>query len=353
MNALQTCSFRKLALVVFCFVQGTQAFNNLAPFLGRSIGRKCTLSVCQGNMLAKQPAPHFTPTLCRGGSLSSRSHHRTALAASTATEGTLLPSYSKLAKFSVGKKEVNPVIGLLFLIGAFLWAVVLLPAVIGAYFWSMTFDKLRRRAVDFMVGLWAKGAMVSLLYWPKLTGKDNLPPNQEAVMYIPNHCSYLDIFTLSGIIPRKFKYVSKQEILQIPIIGWAMQMAGHIGIKRMDKRSQLQTFKDTVQAMQNGNSIVTFAEGTRSPDGRLRAFKKGPVKMAIKAGVRIVPVSICNLYRWMPNSAATPLAFPRDVEVKIHPPIDPAGKSEEEVLEYVYKCVDQGLPPYQKALPDP
>eukprot|EP00961_Rhodomonas_salina_P111207 1496223-Rhodomonas_salina.2 len=126
----------------------------------------------------------------------------------TATEGTLLPSYSKLAKFSVGKKEVNPVIGLLFLIGAFLWAVVLLPAVIGvsqpahtlnlkttavdthmctdppsrharveklgdkasmmeradalavqAYFWSMTFDKLRRRAVDFMVGLWAKGAM--------------------------------------------------------------------------------------------------------------------------------------------------------------------------------------------------
>merc|ERR1712216_380806 len=114
--------------------------------------------------------------------------------------------------------------------------------------------------------------MVSLCYWPKLVGAENLPPNDEPVMYIPNHCSYLDIFTLSGTVPRAFKYMSKQEILQIPIIGWAMQMAGHIGIKRMDKRSQLEAFK---------------------------------------AGVKVVPVSIFNLYKWMPTTAGTPLAFPR------------------------------------------
>ena len=93
------------------------------------------------------------------------------------------------------------------------------------------------------MALWAKGAMISLCYWPQLVGKENLPPADEPVVYIPNHCSYLDIFTLSGTVPRSFKYMSKQEILEIPIIGWAMQMAGHIGIKRMDKRSQLEAFK--------------------------------------------------------------------------------------------------------------
>ncbi len=46
------------------------------------------------------------------------------------------------------------------------------------YVWSLAFDRLRRRAVDYCVGLWAKGAMLSLLYWPKLIGKENLPPSQ-------------------------------------------------------------------------------------------------------------------------------------------------------------------------------
>ena len=80
-------------------------------------------------------------------------------------------------------------------------------------------------------------------------------------------------------------------------------------------------------------------------------MKSGAIKMAQKAGVRIVPVSICNLYKWMPTTALTPMAFPQRVEVKIHPPVDPAGKTEEELLEYVYDCVNEGLPEHQKNIP--
>jgi 1-acyl-sn-glycerol-3-phosphate acyltransferase len=73
----------------------------------------------------------------------------------------------------------------------------------------------------------------------------------------------------------------------------------------------------------HGSSVVTFAEGTRSPDGTLQKFKKGPFKMSAKAGVRIVPVSICGLHRWMPPTAILPLAFPfRAVEIVIHPPVE-------------------------------
>lgn len=261
-----------------------------------------------------------------------------------------LPAYSKIGQFKVKGMKASAPLGLLFLIGAFGWAMVLTPPIVVAWMVAKWVDPLRRRIVDKVVNLWAWGACIAMLYMPKLVGRENLPGKHEAVMYIPNHTSYLDIFTLSGCIPRCFKYVSKQDVLEVPIIGWAMKMAGHIGIKRMDKRSQLETFKQTVTALQNGNSVVTFAEGTRSDDGRLKEFKKGPIKMAMKAGVKLVPVSICNLYKWMPGSAVTPLAVPRNVVVKIHPGIDPKGKTEDEVFEYVYKCVNDGLPDYQKHL---
>ena len=59
------------------------------------------------------------------------------------------------------------------------------------------------------------------------------------VMYIPNHCSYFDIMTMSGFLPRPIKYISKADILKIPFIGWAMKMAHHITITRTDRRSQV------------------------------------------------------------------------------------------------------------------
>merc|ERR1719399_1645091 len=88
-----------------------------------------------------------------------------------------------------------------------------------------------------------------------------LPPADEAVMYTPNHCSFLDIFSLSGYLPRRFKYVSKIEILRIPLVGWAMQFAKHIAIRRTDRASQLATFKEAVACLQSGSSLVTFPEG--------------------------------------------------------------------------------------------
>lgn len=264
-----------------------------------------------------------------------------------------LPFYSKIGLVKIAKMDANLIVGALFMAATFGVALVLFPAVLLTAGFGMLLDKKRRRAVDWCVHWWAKLACFFIFHFPKVSRESlkNLPPKSEAVMYIPNHCSYLDIFTMSGFLPRPFKYVSKIEILKIPIIGWAMQLAGHIAIARNDKRSQLQTFKDTVECMTNGNSIVTFAEGTRSRTGKLMPFKKGPIKMAIKAKKRIVPVSICNLYRFMPDTAVTPLAFPRGVEIVVHPPVEVVGRSENDILNDVFNAVNRGLPEYQKADP--
>jgi 1-acyl-sn-glycerol-3-phosphate acyltransferase len=263
-------------------------------------------------------------------------------------ESESLPSYTKIGKVNIKGMNANLLVGPLFVLATFGWAAALYPAITLAYLFSKAFDAKRRRAVDWIVHWWAKLTCFTIFYKPKLIGKENLPAADEAVMYIPNHCSYLDIFTLSGFVPRPFKYVSKIEILRIPLIGWAMQAAGHIAIRRTDKRSQLQTFKDTVEALQNGNSVVTFAEGTRSKSGRLQTFKKGPIKMAIKAKKKIVPVSICDLHRWMPDTAVSPLGFPAGVTIKIHPAIDVVGKGEDDIMKECYEAVNSGLPAFQK-----
>lgn len=94
-------------------------------------------------------------------------------------------------------------------------------------------------------------------------------------MYAPNHASFLDILTLTGFVPRPLKYVSKASILEIPFIGWPMQLAEHIPLNQTSRRSQLETFKLSVKSLQAGNSIVAFPEGSRSDNGVLQPFKRG------------------------------------------------------------------------------
>jgi len=187
----------------------------------------------------------------------------------------------------VGSKSLNPV-GLLFGASMTIWVIALYPLVLSSALLSQLFDRKKRRPMDFMVKLWAKTSMLSLFYRPRVVGAELMPPRDQPVLLVPNHCSYLDILTLSAYLPRPFKYISKVEILRIPFIGWAMGFAGHIALRRADRRSQLETFKDTVASLEAGNSVAAFAEGTRSPDGRLKKFKRGPFKMARG---RVVPLA--------------------------------------------------------------
>ena len=157
---------------------------------------------------------------------------------------------------------------------------------------------------------------------PEVIGLENLPAAGDNCLYVPNHTSFLDILSLTGFIPRPMKYVSKASILKIPLIGWPMSLAGHIALKTDSRRSQLETFKDTVASLRDGNSVITFPEGGRSQTGKLIPFKRGPFKMALQAGVPIVPVTIGGLARWYPKGTLLPIDVPKDVKVTIHPVVD-------------------------------
>ena len=199
--------------------------------------------------------------------------------------------------------------------------------------------------------MWARLSMVVFGASVTVEGVENLPPAGEPVMYCPNHCSFLDIFALSGYLPRRFKYISKMEILRIPLIGWAMALAKHIAIRRTDRASQLKTLKDAIETLKDGNSLVTFPEGTRSKDGRIADFKKGPFTMASRAGVRIVPISIIGTHLFQPPGAFVPFAIPRGVRIVCHPPLDaPKDKKEDESLQAAKAAIISALPPSMKPL---
>jgi len=111
-------------------------------------------------------------------------------------------------------------------------------------------------------------------------------------VYVANHQSQFDVPALVVAMPADFRMVAKRELLYIPIFGWALWLAGFIFIDRTDREKAIRSLERAMRTLSRGISIVVFAEGTRSPDGRLLPFKKGGFVMALKAGVPIVPVSI-------------------------------------------------------------
>ncbi|GAB2223363.1 hypothetical protein Droror1_Dr00017504 [Drosera rotundifolia] len=131
-------------------------------------------------------------------------------------------------------------------------------------------------------------------------GLENLPTPDTPAVYVSNHQSFLDIYTLLTL-RSNFKFISKTSIFLYPIIGWAMLLLGVIPLKRMDTRSQLECLKRCMDLINRGVSVFFFPEGTRSKDGRLGTFKKGAFSVAVKTGVPVVPVTISGTGNIMPS----------------------------------------------------
>ena len=255
---------------------------------------------------------------------------------------------------SIKRRALN-LWGIFYTVSCLIYAVAILPFMVLTswsidLFASATY-KRKRTILDWIVHMWSKAVLLTSGCKPTLYGEENLPPHGEPVLYVPNHTSFMDILTLSGFVPRPFKYLSKEEIVKIPVIGYAMKLAHHVFLKRNDITSIDAVAEAVSEKLKSGSSMVLFAEGTRSKDGVLRAFKKGAFQMAKAANVRIVPVSIGNLHRFMPPSALMPLAPLRNIYIKVHPPIDTLDVTVNDLRYQTWEAVNSGLPPYQQGEP--
>ncbi|XP_020084710.1 1-acyl-sn-glycerol-3-phosphate acyltransferase 1, chloroplastic-like isoform X2 [Ananas comosus] len=182
----------------------------------------------------------------------------------------------------------------------------------------LLFDRYRRRAQHLIAKIWAT-LTIAPFYKLEIEGMENLPPRSTPAVYVSNHQSFLDIYTLLTL-GRCFKFISKTSIFMIPIIGWAMNFLGFIPLRRMDSRSQLDCLKRCVDLVRKGASVLFFPEGTRSKDGKLGAFKKGAFSVATKTGVPVVPITLMGTGKLMP-AGMEGILNSGSVKVVIHHPI--------------------------------
>ena len=124
---------------------------------------------------------------------------------------------------------------------------------------------------------------------------------EKPQIFMANHQSDFDILIVLAHIPGQFRWIAKKELFKIPIFGKAMRNAGYIEIDRQNHEKALKSLDEAAQKIREGKSVVTFPEGTRSRDGKIRPFKQGMFHLAIRAGVPIVPISIIGAREIMPK----------------------------------------------------
>ena len=151
-----------------------------------------------------------------------------------------------------------------------------------------------------------------------------LIPRDQPVIYVSNHSSMFDIWALSATLPGSVRFVAKQELFKIPLLGGAMRAAGHIAIDRAARKKAFEAYDEAARMIRGGTSTpVVFPEGTRSRTGELLPFKNAPFALAIAAQVPLVPVYVHHTFEILPKGAWR--LRPRPIRLLVAPPISTTG----------------------------
>ncbi|MFQ5705463.1 MAG: lysophospholipid acyltransferase family protein [Gemmatimonadales bacterium] len=161
----------------------------------------------------------------------------------------------------------------------------------------------------------------------RTVGFENIPKGRP-VVFVSNHQSWFDIISLAATLPHTTRFLSKKELAKVPLLGKAMQVAGHIFLDRQNRQKAFAAYEAIAQVVSNGMNAVVFAEGTRSRTGELQPFKKGPFVLAIAAQVPVVPVYCAHTFGISPKGSIR--IHPRPVTLYFGKPISTEGMTYEE-----------------------
>jgi len=191
--------------------------------------------------------------------------------------------------------------------------------------------------VHKIANLWAR-----MLLWltntrVEVIGRENVLMNRPQI-FMANHQSDFDILIVLAHIPGQFRWIAKKELFKIPVFGKAMRNAGYIEIDRQNHEKALMSLDEAAQKIREGKSVVTFPEGTRSRDGKIKPFKQGMFHLAIRSGVPIVPISIIGANEIMPKRTLT--VRPGRITMIIDRPVEVTGYTLDTRGELIEKIRD-------------
>jgi len=188
------------------------------------------------------------------------------------------------------------------------------------------FDRNRRIAGRFL-RLLAVLATATFPPW-RIRIEGPWPAGRRAFVVVSNHQSMLDVFMLARL-PREMKWVAKAELFRIPWIGWMFTLAGDIPVERGEQESGREAMARARRYLEGGMSVMLFPEGTRSRDGALLPFRRGAFRLAIEAGVPVLPVAVHGSAEGMPRGS--PWIRPARVRARVLEPVETGGLGEGDV----------------------
>ena len=208
-------------------------------------------------------------------------------------------------------------------LGIFCYTIVLGPSAV-----ALTLLTRSSRPLDVLARIWCR-----LIVWTcgikiAVEGLEHLEPNRSYVI-ISNHLSNFDIWCTIAALPLNIRFVAKKELLRIPVFGQALAVSDHIVIDRQNSEEAINTINAAAARSKTGICILFYAEGTRSPDGAVHAFKRGGVTLALRTQLAIVPLSISGTRKFLPKRSLV-IRPGGAVKIVLAPAIPTAGRSVDE-----------------------
>jgi 1-acyl-sn-glycerol-3-phosphate acyltransferase len=149
----------------------------------------------------------------------------------------------------------------------------------------------------YTAGRWFRRVAVAAValnpLWTFRTSGVRIRDPRRPYVAVSNHESFADIFLISHL-PWEMKWLSKEAIFKIPVMGWMMRMAGDISVRRSKRSSRAEAMDECRDRLGKQVSVMIFPEGTRSRTGELLPFKDGAFRLAVETGVPILPIVVAG-----------------------------------------------------------
>ncbi len=193
---------------------------------------------------------------------------------------------------------------------------------------------------------WAWTVRLAAFVRVDITGKENIQKGQSYVV-ISNHQSLFDIIALVTTLGIQFRWIIKQELLKVPLFGYALYAARNVFIDRSDPERARESIKKGLERLPKGVSILFFAEGTRQPPGTLGQFKKGGFIVALQNHLSVLPVTVNGSAKVLPRKSM--VFSPGKIHVMVGRPINTERYDREhleELMEDTRRKVESNMEPY-------
>lgn len=166
---------------------------------------------------------------------------------------------------------------------------------------------------------WILLILFIIIYRARFFNTRNVP-DAGGLLVIANHQSHLDPPLVGVAIRRRnMAAIAREGLFRIPVLGWWLRAVGCISVK--EEGGDAAAMRAGIEVLKRGRLIVIFPEGSRSPDGEIKEFKRGVWLLMMRSGVSVLPAAVEGCYDAWPRSRKLPHLFGHRVGVNFGTPI--------------------------------